>query len=142
MSYDLYCYRAVSDGPDVAEAEALVEAINAAEEAGDTKPTSSDTKDRITAALIAHNPRFERFKFDHSKIAESLKISEDEALLRYQHVELNPPEGDLAIQLTVYDYHVFISIPYWYQGSRADRDSQWQPARTRRTDGLRNTPGI
>ncbi len=41
--------------------------------------------------------------------------------MRYQHVELNPPEGDLAIQLTVYDDHVFISIPYWYQGSRADQ---------------------
>ena len=121
MSYDLYCYRAASGVPNVAEAEALVEAINAAEEAGDTKPTSSDTKERITAALIEHNPRFERFKFDFSKIAESLKISEDEARLRYQHIELNPPEGDLAIQLTVYDDHVFISIPYWYQGSRADQ---------------------
>lgn len=119
MSYDLYCYRSASGVPDVAEAEALVEAINAAEEAGDTKPTFSDTKERITAALIEHNPRFERFKFDYSKMAESLRISEDEARLRYQHVELNSPEDNLAIQLTVYDDHVCISIPYWYQGSRA-----------------------
>jgi len=112
MSYDLYCYRAASGVPNVAEAEALVEAINSAEEAGDVKPTSSDTKERITAALIEHNPRFEPFKLDYSKIAESLKTSENEAQSRYQHVELNPPEGDLAIQLTVYDDHVFISIPY------------------------------
>jgi hypothetical protein len=120
MSYDLYCYRASSGLPNVAEARALVEAINAADEAGDTKPTTDDTKERITAALIGHNPRLERFEFDYGKIAESQKISEDEARSRYQHAELNPPEGDPAIQLTVYDDHVFISIPYWYSGSAAD----------------------
>lgn len=121
MSYDLYCYRSALGDPNSAEAEALVEAINTAEEAGEKKPTSSDTKEKITAALIAHNPRLEPFKFDYSKIAEFQKISEDEARSSYQHVELNPPEGDLAIQLTVYDDHVFISIPYWYQGSKADQ---------------------
>jgi len=121
MSYDLYCYRASSGVPNAAEAEALVEAVNAAEEAGDTKPAHSDTKEKITAALIERNPRLERFKFDCSKIAESLKIPEDEARLRYQHVELNSPEGDLAIQLTVYDDHVFISTPYWYEGTTADQ---------------------
>jgi hypothetical protein len=121
MSYDLYCYRATSGVPDAAEARALVEAMNAAEEAGDTKVTSAITKERITAALMEHNPRLEEFKFDYSKIAESQKISEDEARLRYQHAELNPPEGDPAIQLTVYDEHVFISIPYWYRGSEAEQ---------------------
>ena len=78
------------------------------------------TKSAIVAALIQYNPRLERFQFDYSKIAESLKITEDEARSRYQHVELNPPESDLAIQLTVDDNHVFISIPYWYQGSKTD----------------------
>jgi len=121
MSYDLYCYRANSATPNAAEAEALVEAINAAEEAGSTQQTSSDTKERITAALIEHNPRLEPFKCDYIKIAESLKIPEAEARSRYQHVELNPPEGYLAIQLTVYDDHVFLSIPYWYHGSKADQ---------------------
>jgi hypothetical protein len=121
MSYDLYCYRSVSGVPDVGEAQAIVEAINAAEEAGDSKPTFSQTRERITAALIEHNPRLEQFKFDYTKIAESQKLSEDEARLRYQHAELNPPEGDLAIQLTVHDDHVFISIPYWYRGAEANQ---------------------
>ena len=66
MSYDLYCYRSASGLPDVAEAQAIVEANNAAEEAGDSKPTSSDTRERITAALMEHNPRLERFKFDYT----------------------------------------------------------------------------
>jgi len=61
------------------------------------------------------------FQFDYRKIAEFQKITEDEARSLYQHVELTPPEGDLAIQLTVYDDHVFISIPYWYQDSKADK---------------------
>lgn len=74
MSYDLYCYRATSSVPDVAEARAIVEAINAAEEAGDVKAVSCDAKERITAALIEHNPRLERFKFDYSKIAESQRL--------------------------------------------------------------------
>jgi hypothetical protein len=97
MSYDLYCYPATSGVPDVAEARALVEAINAAEEAGQYQGNISQTKERITAALIERDSRLEPFKFDYGKIAESEKISEDEARLRYQHVELNPPEGDLAI---------------------------------------------
>ena len=92
-----------------------------AEEAGDSKGTSSDTGERITAALMEHNPRLERVKFDYTKIAESQKISVDEAHLRYQHAELNPPEGDLAVQLTVYDDHVSISIPYWYRSTEANQ---------------------
>jgi hypothetical protein len=35
MSYDLYCYRAASDAPNAVEAQAFIEAINAAEEAGE-----------------------------------------------------------------------------------------------------------
>lgn len=33
---------------------------------------------------------------------------------------MNPPKGDPAIQLTVYDNHVFITVPYWYQDEAAD----------------------
>jgi hypothetical protein len=119
MSYDVYCYRSSSSLLDATEAQALVEAMNEAEEAGETRGTSG-TKEKITAALVEYNPRLEPFKFDYSKIAQSRNISEDEARARYQHVELNPPEGDLAIQLTVYDDHVFLAIPYWYSGSKAD----------------------
>ena len=121
MSYDIYCYRSSSAIPSVAEARELVEAVNAAEEEGSARERSSSAREELTAALMRHNPRLERFKFNYTEIAESLKISEDEARLRYQHVELNPPENDLAIQLTVDDDHVFISIPYWYQGSKADQ---------------------
>src|SRR5215470_13403884 len=121
MSYDFYCYRSASGVPDIAEAQAAVDAIHEAEEAEESKSTSFQTRENIAAALVENNPRLERFKFDYSKIAESENISEDQARQRYQHAELNPPEGDLAIQLTIYDDHVFIAIPYWYRGTEANR---------------------
>ncbi len=121
MSYDFYCYRSASGVPDVAEAQAVVEDINETDEAGDSKPTSFQTIEEIAAALMESNPRLERFKFDYAKISESENISEDQARQRNQHAELNPPEGDLAIQLTIYDDHVFISIPYWYRGTEANQ---------------------
>jgi hypothetical protein len=121
MSYDLFCYRAASGVPDAAEAQALIDTFLSAEEASVARAASCETRDRITAALIECNPLLEPFKFDYRKIAESDGISEEEARSRYQHVELNPPEGDLAIQLEVHDDHVFITIPYWYQGNEADR---------------------
>jgi hypothetical protein len=121
MSYDLYCYRPGSDVPDLNEAEILVEQITEAEESGISVETASTTRDEIAAALLKHNPRLEKFDFDYKKIASALKISEGDARARFQHVELTPPEGDRAIQLTVYYDHVFISIPYWYTGAAAEQ---------------------
>jgi len=92
------------------------------EEAGG-KPddaTSAETKRKITATLVEHNPRLEPFQFDYAEIARSLKITEEQARREWTHVELNPPEGDLAIQITVFGDHVSINIPYWYRGSQAD----------------------
>ena len=120
MSYDVYCYRPSSASPNLAEAESIVGKITEAEESGGTKDSGSQVRESIAAALLSHNPRLERFRFDYDEIASSLKIPEPEARLRFQQAELTPPEGDLAIQLTVHNDHVFITIPYWYTGSRAD----------------------
>ena len=120
MSYDVYCYRAESGTPDVEEAEAFIEEIEEQEEAGGSAVASSVTREAIVAALLGHNPRLERFEFDYRQIAAIRKISESEARARYQYAQLTPPEGDLAIQLTVHEDHVFISIPYWYKGGAAD----------------------
>jgi hypothetical protein len=120
MSYDLYCYKPTSDIPILAEAESIVDQISEAEESGAAVESSSATREAIAAALLSHNPRLERFQFDYREIASSLEVSVAEARARFQYAELTPPEGDLAIQLTVHNDHVFISIPYWYRGSRAD----------------------
>src|SRR5580692_9493538 len=52
MSYDLYCYRPSAGEPTVSEAEALVEEFNAAEETGTVRARSSDSTEKIAAALI------------------------------------------------------------------------------------------
>jgi hypothetical protein len=70
---------------------------------------------------MAHNGRLERFQFEFGDRIKTANISEQAAREQYQYVDLNPPEGDLALQLSVYDDHVFITIPYWYAGSDADR---------------------
>jgi len=121
MSYDLYCYRSASDSPDAAEARSIIESLNANEKTRRTKSQSSDVKEHVATALIQHNPSLQRFEVDYPKTAESQKLSENEARARSQHIGLNPPSGDLAIQLTVYDDHVFMTAPYWYQSGDADR---------------------
>jgi hypothetical protein len=58
--------------------------------------------------------------FDYSKIADSPKISKEQARLRFSHIEMNPPEGELVILATIFEGHVAYSIPYWYEDARAD----------------------
>jgi hypothetical protein len=118
MSYDLYCFLPSSDVPSIEEAQAIVES----EEAGGKRDNakSAETKRKIVRALTEHNPRLTSFQFDYAEIARSLKISEDQARSEWTHVELNPPEGDPAIQITVFGDHVSINIPYRYTGSQAD----------------------
>lgn len=118
MSYDLYCCRPSSAAPSLEEAQALIESEEVLGQPEDE--SAKETKRRIVYALIEHNPRLQRFEFDYAKIAESLKISEAEARAQRTHVELNPPDGDPAIQITVFGNHVSINIPYWYTGPEAD----------------------
>jgi hypothetical protein len=121
MSYDFYAYRRQSPTPDQSEAELLVGAFNEAEEAALSRDEERGERDEIVTALLNHNPRLTIFEPDFCAIAALDETSEAEARRRYQHAELNPAEGDPAIQLTVHRDHVFISIPYWYGDKDVDR---------------------
>jgi hypothetical protein len=70
---------------------------------------------------VEYNPRLEPFKFDHHEIARLMKITYEQAKAQWNHIELNLPEGDLAIQLQIHWDHVSIEIPYWYTGVKADQ---------------------
>ncbi len=118
MSYDIYCFRRSSVTPSLEEAQAVVESEEALERPEDE--AARQTKQRIVRALMDHNPRLQPFEFDHAEIAKSMNISERQAREQWKHVELNPPEGDPAIQITVFGDHVSIDIPYWYTGAEAD----------------------
>ena len=118
MSYDLYCFLPRSDVPSIEEAQGIIESEETGGKVDDAK--SVETKLKVVGALTECNPRLEPFRFDFAAIATLRKISEEQARRESNHIELNPPEGDPAIQLTVFGDHVAINIPYWYTGSQAE----------------------
>ncbi|HKE18804.1 MAG TPA: hypothetical protein VKB80_28205 [Kofleriaceae bacterium] len=75
---------------------------------------------RAVAALRAHNPAFESFRFDLPLIASELGINLEQAALRFQHVELNGPQGGNGIQVIVAGATVSITVPYWHTGPQAE----------------------
>jgi len=115
MSYDIYCYRSTLGYPDVDEASDIIDN----EYDWDENEARPATKLAIVKALTTFNPKLEAFDFDYGAIAELTQQTIEEAKEKFDHIELNPPEGGLAIQLIVYDNYVFITIPYWYKGEQA-----------------------
>ena len=116
MSYDLYCYKSKIGKPDEDEASSIIEADDDKWAKKEKNPAG---KLAIVKALLAHNPRLEAFDFDYGEIAKLTATTIEQAKNQFDHIELNPPEGDLAIQTIVYDNHVVFSVPYWYQGQKA-----------------------
>ncbi len=114
MSYDIYCYKSRLDRPDLEEAQNAIE-VDAEEE------TNSDpeTKLKIAKALVEYNPRLEYFEIDYQEIAKLQKTTIEESKKTFSHIELNAPEGDLAIQITIFDNNVSVTVPYWYSGDKA-----------------------
>ena len=76
-------------------------------------------KERIAQALVAAHPTLKRFVIDYEEIAKFHQISPEEARLQYRHIELDSPEDEPAIQITIYDEYVAINVPYWYEGEDA-----------------------
>ena len=119
MSYDVYCYRPISNAPSEEEALAIISSEE--EDVYRDDPEARKIKESISNALLRINPRLERFKIDYGEVARSRNISEEQARAQLSHIELNSPDGDLAIQLTVHWDLVTLTIPYWYTGTAADR---------------------
>ena len=119
MSYDVYCYQPQSDAPDAKEAQALIKSEEGAARRDDDEARS--IKRKIADALLKYNPRLEPFNVDHNEVAKLMKKTYEQAKAQWNHIELNPPEGDLAIQLEIHWDHVSLTIPYWYTGAKADQ---------------------
>lgn len=118
MSYDLYCFRTSSDIPTLEEAQAVVESEELDVRSEDS--AMQERKRQIVEALLRHNPRLQRVEFDYAEIARARNIPEEQARKQFTHVELNSPQGDPAIQITVFGDHVSVNMPYWYTGPDAD----------------------
>ena len=118
MSYDLYSFPTPA-GQDV---DAAFEALMEAEEAEERLPWSADQAVRaesLAASLCKLNPRFERFAFDYAEIARLQGVTEAGARAQWRHIELNSPEGDNPIQITIQADYASLGVPYWYTGDRA-----------------------
>jgi len=118
MSYDLYCYHPVKNAPDVDDASEVL----ALDDNCETVPDGATTEkmERIAQALLDFDSRLERFKPDLEEIARMQNNSIAEVPEKFQHIELNTPEGSLAVQITVFPNNVSITIPYWYHGQEAE----------------------
>lgn len=118
MSYDLFCYKSKTGRPNEGEADAVIETDN---DKRAKRERNTTTKLAIVKALTQFNPRLEAFDFDYGEIAKLTATTIEEAKNKFDHIELNTPDGDLAIQMTVYDNHVYINVPYWYKGDQAKK---------------------
>lgn len=61
----------------------------------------------------------EAFDYDYGEIAKLTAATIIEAKNKFDHIEINAADGDIAVRLIVYDYHVYITVPYWYKGDQA-----------------------
>ena len=109
MSYDIYSYKSLTGTPDPDELDAIVEAD---EDQWSYNQSSESNKERAVSLLKASNSRLMAFEGPAQQ-------GEKASRKTVRHIELNPPEGDPAIQITAYDNHVFFSVPYWYTGTEA-----------------------
>lgn len=119
MSYDIYCYKPKSKNPSLEEAVNIIESYEYEDELMET--SSLAQKKQLADVLITCNPRLEVFNLDYNEIAKLENSTVEEAKAKYTYIELNPPEEDLAIQLTIDDNRVSITIPYWYEGDKINR---------------------
>jgi hypothetical protein len=117
VSYDLYAIP-VEAGQDPALAfDTLMEAQER-DQSGWTEERV-ERAERIAASLQRRNPRLQRFVFDYAEIAKRQGVSDADARSRFRHIELNAPEGDNPIQVTIHADHAYLTMPFWHTGDRA-----------------------
>jgi lipase chaperone LimK len=74
----------------------------------------------VADALIASNPELKVFQFDYAAVAKSQKISEEQARIKFRHLELNGPEENCnGIQITLFDDEAAVTVPFWHEGEKA-----------------------
>ncbi len=116
MSYDLYCYRSKSGKPDNDEADEIIGADSDKWAKKDRDPVR---KLAIVKALKAYNQRLDASDFHYGDVAQLTPDIIEKEQKRFNHIEINHPEDEPSLTLTVYDNHVFLTVPYWYQGEKA-----------------------
>jgi hypothetical protein len=108
---------------------AQIEAVNQDDEInpGPPVPEKEKQKKKLAYLLIESNPKLEIFPFEFSEIAKTYNWTEDEARIRFRHIELNGPDDSNGIQITLYDDKADVTIPYWHhpQAAKIVFDEVW-----------------
>jgi hypothetical protein len=121
MSYDLYLFK---PRVGIDPLETIEELFS--EESDEINPglpnlEKESRKRSIANALINLNPQLEIFPFGFRELAEMEGISEDEAKIKFRHLELNGADDGNGIQITLYDDAADVTVPYWHSGAEAEK---------------------
>ena len=119
MSYNVYLLQPTPGEEPLATVRAKLNVETEVINPGPPNAEAEVRKQQLTRALIDENPSLEPFEFGYGEIARIDGISEEEARVRYRHVELNGPENGTGIQITLYDNDASITIPYWHEPDQA-----------------------
>lgn len=119
MSYDLHLI-VRSSGTDLLQTRrADLASDNDELNPGPPVPEKEERKRNLADRLLRANPDFEEFAFGFAEIANAYGCTESEARERFRHIELNGPDDDNGIQITLYDDSADIAVPYWHDSDAA-----------------------
>src|SRR5262245_42022976 len=119
MSYDLYLVRPTGGKAAQSMVEELTESDPTAH-AAPVDPAAENLKAEVAAAVVGLIPTMEPFKSEYDKVAEALSCTQEEARLRFRHVELTDVRQGHEAQITIFDRHVFVTVPFSHGGPAAD----------------------
>jgi hypothetical protein len=88
---------------------------------GPRDPSVEALKRRIADALLAHDPTLSEHIFDYDEVARLHKISVAAAYERYRYIELTDIDGGSGTQITLFDDHAAVTVPYWHDDDAAGR---------------------
>jgi hypothetical protein len=118
MSYDIYCYKSKIGKPNEDEADSVIEADN---DKWAKKDKNSTSKLALVKNLLEFDTMLEAKDFKYGDISKlSVDIIEENEK-QFARIEINTLESDLTIQLSVFDNHVFITLPFTYKGDEAKK---------------------
>ncbi len=119
MSYDLHLFKPKSGVDPLETIERLFEDESEEINPGLPVPKKEERKRALAQALINLNPQLEIFEFSFKELAEMEGITEDEACVRFRHLELNGADDGNGIQITLSDDTADVTVPYWHTGDAA-----------------------
>jgi hypothetical protein len=119
MSYDFHLVPGPSSQNPLSDVHAFLERDEEEINPGPPIAEKEEKKRGLCQLLMDCNPNLKPFEFGYSEIAAKYNWTEEEARVRFRHVELNGPDDSNGIQITLYDDAADITVPYWHQPDEA-----------------------